>query len=91
MAHHKAAMKSIRQTKKRAVQNRFFKTTMRTQIKKIRGLFEENKIEEARLLLPKVYSVIDRSVVKGVIHRNTANRFKSRLTGGIERAAAGKV
>jgi small subunit ribosomal protein S20 len=53
---------------------------MRTEIKKFRQLLSEQKTGEARKLLKDVYAVIDRSAQKGVIHSNTAARYKSRLT-----------
>jgi len=87
MAHHKAALKSIRQTEKRTGRNRYFKSTMRTYIKRLRKLVEENNMEEARQMLPKTCSLIDRCVSKGVIHRNTANRYKARLTVGVNKMA----
>ncbi len=80
MAHHKAALKSIRQDSQRTLRNRYHQTTMRTAIKKVRRLLDENKMDEARQLLPKTYAVIDRCVTKGIIHHNTADRYKSRLT-----------
>ena len=85
MAHHKAALKHIRQTKKRTERNRFFKSTMRTYIKKVRKFLAEDKKEEAIQLLPKTYSIIDRCASKGVIHKNTAARYKARLTAAINK------
>jgi len=54
---------------------------MRTDIKKYRSLIDEGKMDEARAMLPSVYSVIDKTVQKGVVHANTAARYKSRLAG----------
>ena len=87
MAHHKSALKSIRQTKPRTERNRRVKSTMRTAIKKFRLLVEENKLDQARELLPRTFSVIDKSVTKGVLHRNAADRYKSRLTLGLNATA----
>ncbi|MBP7865405.1 MAG: 30S ribosomal protein S20 [Acidobacteria bacterium] len=80
MAHHKAALKSIRQTKVHTERNRHTKSTMRTAVKKVRALIDDNKLEEAQKMLPQAFSVIDKSVTKGVLHRNAADRTKSRLT-----------
>lgn len=80
MAHHKAALKSIRQDKKRTARNRFFKVTMRTHIKKFIRLLMDKKVDEARQALPGLFSVIDRSVTKTVLHRNAAARYKARLS-----------
>jgi small subunit ribosomal protein S20 len=80
MAHHKAALKSIRQDQRRTERNRYFKTTMRTSVKQVRNLLAENKVDEAKELLPKTFSTIDKCVTKRIIHKNTAARYKSRLT-----------
>jgi len=88
MAHHKAALKSIRQTVVRTERNRYFKSTMRTYIKRLRKLLDENKVQEAQQLLPTALAVIDRSVSKGVVHKNTAARYKSRLTMHLNKLAA---
>jgi small subunit ribosomal protein S20 len=74
-----SAIKRMRQNQKRRMRNRQLRARMRTQIKKFRSLVEEGAIDEARKALPSVYSVIDSTAQKGVIHRNTAGRYKSRL------------
>jgi len=76
MAHHKSAIKRIRQNEKRRLRNKAYKTKMRTYIKKVRSA--ENK-ETALPLLHEAYSVIDKLVEKGIIQRNTAANKKSRL------------
>lgn len=80
MANIKSAVKRIRQTETRNLRNRQHRSQMRTMIKKFRALLEEGKADEARQLLPQVYSIIDKKARKGIIHRNTAARYKSRLT-----------
>ncbi len=86
MAHHKAALKSIRQDKKRRARNRYFKSTMRTYIKRVRNAIKEGKIEDAEKLLPKTYSIIDKCVVKKVIHKNAGARYKSRIVALVNKA-----
>lgn len=76
MAHHKSALKRIRQTEKRRLQNRYYKKTARTAIKNLREL--KNK-EEAQTFLPKVMSMIDKLAKRGNIHRNKASNLKSGL------------
>lgn len=80
MANHASALKRVKQTEKRRLRNRAAVGQMRTVIKKFRALVAEKKAEEAKNLLPSVYSVIDRTHKKGVIHANAAARYKSRLT-----------
>lgn len=77
MAHHRSALKRIRQNAKRRLQNRYYKKTARTAIKSLRSL--KNKAE-ATVFLPKVVSMIDRLAKRGNIHRNKAANLKSGLT-----------
>lgn len=79
MANHDSALKRVRQAEKRRLRNRIAVGQMRTAIKKYRGLVAEKKHEEANAELPSVYAVIDRTEKKGVIHANTASRYKARL------------
>ena len=80
MANIKSAVKRIRQNRTRNLRNRQHRSQMRTMIKSFRALLAEGKAEEARELLPKVCSIIDKKASKGLIHRNKAARYKSRLT-----------
>ena len=83
MANHASALKRVKQTEKRRLRNKAASGQMRTIIKKFRALVAEKNAEEATSLLPTVYSVIDRTHKKGVIHANAAARYKSRLTAGL--------
>ncbi|MCB0527743.1 MAG: 30S ribosomal protein S20 [Saprospiraceae bacterium] len=77
MAHHRSALKRIRQSNKRRLQNRFYKKTARTAIKNLRDLKDK---ESAAGFLPKVISMIDKLAKRGNIHRNKAANLKSGLT-----------
>jgi small subunit ribosomal protein S20 len=80
MANHKSAEKRVRQNEKRKLINRSNRSKLRTQIKKLRtAIGASDKTESTELLYPTV-SLIDKAVNKGVLHRNTAARYKSRLT-----------
>lgn len=79
MPNHKSAEKRDRQNERRRGVNGRNRSRMRTELKKLRMALDSNKGEAAGLL-PKVISTIDRSVQKGVIHKNAAARYKSRLT-----------
>ncbi|MEJ7846556.1 MAG: 30S ribosomal protein S20 [Pyrinomonadaceae bacterium] len=80
MANHKSAVKRVRQNEKRNLINRGNRSKLRTQIKKLRtALGGTDKAQSTELLNPTV-SLIDKAVNKGLIHRNTAARYKSRLT-----------
>ena len=78
MPNHKSAEKRMRQNEKRKQINRSNRTRVRTSIKKLRTALADNS--EVAALLPETVSTIDKAVQKGVIHKNTAARYKSRLT-----------
>jgi small subunit ribosomal protein S20 len=80
MPNHKSAEKRVRQSEKRRVINRSHRTKVRTYIKKVRAALDSGKNDEIQSVLPEAISVIDKSVQKGVMHKNAAARFKSRLT-----------
>lgn len=80
MPNKKSAAKRVRQSIKRRAINRNNRNALRTQIKKLRAaILAEDKKLSLELLEPTV-SAIDKSVNKGILHRNTAARYKSRLT-----------
>ena len=80
MANHKSAEKRVRQNLKRNEINRASRSKLRTQIKKLRAAITgQDKSAGTDLLNPTV-SLIDKAVNKGIIHRNTAARYKSRLS-----------
>lgn len=81
MAHHKSALKRIRQTAVRRLRNRYKHSTMRTALRKIRAT---NSKEEATEMLPKVFSLIDRTAKHNIIHKNKAANLKS----GVSRMVA---
>ena len=80
MPNHKSAEKRVRQNEKRREVNRGNRGRLRTGIKKLRAALESGDAGSARELLPQTVSLIDKAVQKGVLHRNAAARYKSRLT-----------
>ncbi len=76
MPRTKSAKKQMRQARARTTRNRAQRSALRTAIKKVRGLLGTPKAKTAFL---EAESVLDRSARKGLIHRNTAARMKSRL------------
>ena len=80
MPNHKSAEKRVRQSEKRRVINRGNRSKVRTYIKKVRAALDSGKSEEIQSALPETISVIDKAVQKGVMHKNAAARYKSRLT-----------
>lgn len=80
MPNHKSAEKRVRQNATRNAVNRNNRSALRTQIKKLRAaLAGEDKKLSQELLNPTI-ALIDKSVNKGILHKNTAARYKSRLT-----------
>ena len=80
MANHKSAEKRVRQNAKRKDINRNNRSKLRTSIKKLRSAVAlHDKAGSVELLNPTI-SLIDKAVNKGIIHKNTAARHKSRLT-----------
>jgi small subunit ribosomal protein S20 len=88
MANHKSAEKRVRQTERRNEVNRRNRSRLRTEIKKLRAAIDTGNVEEAKTLLTETISVIDKSIQKGVIHRNAAARYKSRLTATVNGMSA---
>lgn len=80
MPNHVSAEKRDRQAERRRTFNRRNMSRMRTELKKLRAALTAKKKEEALQLFNHVISIIDRTASKGVIHKNTAARYKSRLT-----------
>ena len=88
MANHVSALKRVRQTERRTAVNRLRKSRMRTQIRKMRRLLATNDTAAATAALPETYSVVDRAAKWGIIKKNTAARYKARLTARLKKAAA---
>ena len=79
MANHPSAIKRHRQSLKKRMTNHMNRHKLKTQMKKMRAAIAGGKAG-ANTLLPATLGVIDRSVQRGVIKKNTARRYKSRLT-----------
>jgi len=77
MAHHKSALKRIRQTETRNEHNKYFAKTARNAVKSLRSTTEKTAAAE---LLPKVSSMLDKLAKKNIIHTNKAANLKSGLT-----------
>jgi small subunit ribosomal protein S20 len=80
LANTKSAIKNVRKNQRRREINKTRKGALRTQIKKLRALVKSKDVEGSAKELVKTISVIDRSIRKGILHKNTAGRYKSRLS-----------
>ena len=81
MATHQAALKAHRQSVKNREHNRQFRSRLRGALKSVRAAIDGNDRAAARTALQRTVSLIDRMASKGVIHKNAAARYKSRLAG----------
>lgn len=79
MANIKSAKKRILINQKRRARNQAVKSDMRTQIKLVESLIAANELEKAKEAYRVAVKKIDKTVQKGVIHRNNGNRQKARL------------
>ncbi|HZT34064.1 MAG TPA: 30S ribosomal protein S20 [Bryobacteraceae bacterium] len=79
MANHFSALKRIRQDEKRTAYNRQSKTRLRHQIRAMRRVLASKDAKAAGELLSRTFSIIDRSAKIGIIKKNTAARYKSKL------------
>ncbi|MCC6586012.1 MAG: 30S ribosomal protein S20 [Bryobacterales bacterium] len=88
MANHVSALKAARQIERRTEVNRMRRTRVRNQIRAMRRALETKNIEEANKLLSETFSLVDRAARWGVIKKNTAARYKSRMHLRLKKLAA---
>ena len=82
MASHASALKAHRQSLKNREHNRQFRSRLRTALKDVRTALaskDGKDLAAAKDALKKTISLIDKMASKGIIHRNAAGRYKSRL------------
>ena len=79
MANTFSALKRARQTERRTMVNRMRKSRLRHQIRTIRQLLEKKDAAGAQAALPQTFCLVDRSAKWGIVKKNTAARYKSRL------------
>ena len=76
----RSAKKALRQNKKRYVRNLRYRRSVKSAIKQVRAFVAQDKQKEAEKALPQLYKILDKSAKKNIIKKNTAARYKSRLT-----------
>ena len=79
MANHVSALKRVRQTEKRTAVNRANKSRVRGSLRALREAIQKGDAKAANTQYRATVSALDKSVQKGVLHANTASRYKSRL------------
>ncbi len=75
----KSAQKQLRKSRKRHLRNRAAKSSLKTAIKKVRAGLEGRDREGAEKALTQAIPTLDKAAAKGLIHKNAAARYKSRL------------
>ena len=84
----KSALKANRQNIARREHNRQMRSKLRTALKGIRASLDAKDLSGAKSALNKTVSIVDKMATKGIIHRNTAGRYTSRLSAGLAKASA---
>lgn len=87
MPRRKTSIKRKRADKKRHLHNLKIKQELKKVLKKFQSLISAKNIDEAKALLGKVFSRIDKAAKKKIIHPKTADRRKSRLAKRLTKAA----
>jgi small subunit ribosomal protein S20 len=86
----KSVLKRAAQSRQRAEVNRANRTRVRTMMRRLRTAITAKDATAAGNLLQPTMSAIDQAIAKGVLHENTGNRYKSRLSlafNGVKAAA----
>ena len=84
----KSALKANRQNVKRREHNRQMRSKLRSALKSIRTSLDNKDLKGAKEALNETVSIVDKMATKGIIHRNTAGRYKARLSSRLTKASA---
>lgn len=79
MANIKSAIKRAKTSEKRRAHNAAIKSDLRTSMKTFYAKADSNDVEAAKQAFLVATKKIDKAASKGIIHKNAANRYKSRL------------
>ena len=88
MANHVSALKRARQTVTKTAFNRANKSRMRSALRNLRTALTSGDKTTLDTTFRETVSVLDKSVQKGILHKNTASRYKSRLSARVKAATA---
>ena len=80
MPNKKSAVRRVRSSERNRIYNRFWTTRCKNAVKKVLEAVDENKKDSVVKLFDNAQSIIDKAVVKGVMHRNTARRRKAMMS-----------
>jgi small subunit ribosomal protein S20 len=87
VATHASALKAHRQNLVHRERNRKYRSQLRSTLKQIRTVLDGKDQAAAKKQLGAAISLIDKMAGKGIIHRNTASRYKSRLNARLSKTA----
>ena len=86
MANHVSSLKRARQTETKTAANRANKTKLRSSLRGLREAIVAGDKKTLAATYSDTVSVLDKSVQKGVLHKNTASRYKARLSARVKAA-----
>jgi len=88
MPNTKQALKRMRVTEKRTARNRHVKSTVKTAVRRFGETLAKGSLESASDKLTAAVKVLDKAAGKGVLHKNTAARKKSRMAKRLNKLTA---
>ncbi len=88
MANHISSLKRARQTETKTAVNRSNRSKLRGTLRALREALGKGDVKAATEQYRVTASVLDKSVQKGVLHKNTASRYKSRLNARVKALSA---
>jgi small subunit ribosomal protein S20 len=88
MANHYSALKRARQTETRTTRNRANTSRLRSSLRKLREAIAGGDADATKTSHSATVSLLDKAVQKGVLHKNTASRYKARLNARVKAKAA---
>jgi small subunit ribosomal protein S20 len=91
MANHVSSLKRARQTVVKTAANRANKSKLRGTLRSLREAIATGNYADATTQYRATASILDKSVQKGVLHKNTASRYKSRLNARVKAVAPKKA
>ena len=91
MANHVSSLKRARQTEKKTAVNRANKSKLRGTLRAIREAIAGGNKDAITAQYRATVSILDKSVQKGVLHKNTASRYKGRLNARVKAAVTAKA
>ena len=87
MANHVSSLKRARQTLVKTAVNRANRSKLRGSLRMLREALTKGDVQAATTQYRETASILDKSVQKGVLHKNTASRYKSRLNARVKAIA----